>query len=208
MIKRIRTIWKRPSILATLLLPMTLLLGSESSGSPLDPLPRPSALSVAASSSGVRLAARSTPASSVDPLLGASLYLQRIPFGDTIVAVGERHGLDPLLIASVAEAESSFRVDAISPKGALGLMQVMPFHVADGVEPFDPETNLELGAALLSDLTARYDGELPLALAAYHAGPGAIERFGGLPPYRSTHRYIERVLEIYLEHYSQLAGAI
>jgi peptidoglycan DL-endopeptidase CwlO len=143
---------------------------------------------------------------SFDLPLGTQQYLHRIPFGELIESAGERHGVDPLLIAAVAEAESNFRVDAVSPKGALGLMQLMPVHVDSGVEPFDPAANLELGAALLANLSTRFEGELDLALAAYHAGPGAVDRFGGVPPYRSTERYIERVLEIYLEHYSQIVN--
>jgi soluble lytic murein transglycosylase-like protein len=204
----------RPSLLAAMLLPTLLIAGSsretQASVGALFRHPAPSAVGLGALSLDDATLAELAAAGADDalsaPPLGAQRYLHEIPFGATIEEVGHRHGVDPLLIAAVAEAESNFRVDAVSPKGALGLMQVMPMHVDDGVEPFDPEVNLELGAALLAELTSRFDGRLELALAAYHAGPGAVQRFGGVPPYRSTERYVERVLEIYLEHYSQIVS--
>lgn len=130
----------------------------------------------------------------------ADRYLQSLPFGSQIGAAARAHRVDGLLIASVVEAESSFRPDAVSPAGALGLMQLMPFHL-DGVEtPLDPVTNLNLGARYLAGLERRFGGDLELALAAYHAGPGAVERWGGVPPYSSTQLYVGRVLDRYREH--------
>lgn len=210
--RMLRTFWTRSSLLGVVLMPTLLVVGAGSSGSA---LVSPDA-AVAVPHSGLAVArgkARqrvlgvvdvSIPA--IDPLLGAQPYLSAMPFGATIASVGARYAVDPLLIASVVEAESSFRVDAVSPKGALGLMQVMPVHIESGIEPLDPEVNLELGAALLADLSVRFDGRLDLALAAYHAGPGAVDRYRGVPPYTSTQRYVARVLEIYLEHYAQLTG--
>jgi len=204
----------RPSLFAAMLLPTLLIAGSSretqaSVGAPFrDSAPAAAALAALSIDDALALDLDTVGADAAlaAPPFGAERYLERIPFGATIEEVGGRHGVDPLLIAAVAEAESSFRVDAVSPKGALGLMQLMPVHVDDGVEPFDPEVNLELGTALLAELTERFDGRLELALAAYHAGPGAVDRFGGVPPYRSTERYVERVLEIYLEHYSQIVA--
>ncbi len=132
-------------------------------------------------------------------------YLLALPYGAEIRAAARSHSLDSLLIASVVEAESSFRADAVSPKGALGLMQLMPLHFEEGQEPFDPEVNLMLGARYLAELEQRFDGDLELALAAYHAGPGAVERWGGIPPYRETHRYVGRVLSLYRRHQASLA---
>ncbi|KAB2962099.1 MAG: lytic transglycosylase domain-containing protein [Thermoanaerobaculia bacterium] len=130
----------------------------------------------------------------------ADRYLQSLPFGPQIGAAARAHRVDGLLIASVVEAESSFRPDAVSPSGALGLMQLMPFHL-DGVEtPLDPVTNLNLGTRYLAGLERRFGGDLELALAAYHAGPGAVERWGGVPPYTSTQLYVDRVLDRYREH--------
>ncbi len=135
-------------------------------------------------------------------------YLHALPFGPQIRSAARRHRLDSLLLASVVEAESSFRPDAVSPKGALGLMQLMPFHFDLGQEPFDPSVNLAVGAEYLAQLERRYGGDLELALAAYHAGPGTIDRFGGLPPYRETRIYVGRVLELYREHQSSVAARV
>ena len=128
------------------------------------------------------------------------LYLDSLPFGREIRGAAQRYELDSLLLASIVEAESSFRPDAVSEKGALGLMQLMPLHFVPSDQPLDPAENLNLGARYLRNLRQRYGGDLQLALAAYHAGPGAIDRFGGLPPYRETQRYVGRVLRLYSEH--------
>lgn len=127
-------------------------------------------------------------------------YLDSLPFGREIRGAAQRYGLDSLLLVSIVEAESSFRPDAVSAKGALGLMQLMPLHFVPSDRPLDPAVNLNLGARYLRDLRQRYSGDLELALAAYHAGPGAIDRFGGLPPYRETQHYVGRVLRLYSEH--------
>jgi len=134
-------------------------------------------------------------------------YLDSLPFGREIRGAAKRYELDSLLLASVVEAESSFRPDAVSNKGALGLMQLMPLHFVPTDKPLDPIVNLNLGARYLRQLRNRYGGDLELALAAYHAGPTAIDRFGGLPPYRETQRYVGRVLKLYSEHQRD-AGAV
>jgi soluble lytic murein transglycosylase-like protein len=201
--RRLRTLWTRPSLLGVLLLPTVVAIGAGNSGSA---LATPTVADVPSRTTNPAPAAFAVATPAIDPLLGVQPYLHEIPFGATIASVGERYDVDPLLIAAVVEAESSFRADAVSPRGALGLMQVMPVHLGDEVEPFDPEVNLELGAALLAELSARYDGRLDLALAAYHAGPGAVARHRGVPPYAATQRYVARVLEIYLEHYAELVG--
>jgi soluble lytic murein transglycosylase-like protein len=113
--------------------------------------------------------------------------------------VARRHGLDPALVLAVASVESGFRPKAVSPKGAQGLMQLMPgtatsLGIADA---FDPETNLEGGSRYLAELIALYGGDLTKALAAYNAGPGAVKRHGGVPPYRETRAYVKKVLERY-----------
>jgi soluble lytic murein transglycosylase-like protein len=113
--------------------------------------------------------------------------------------VAKRHGLDPALVLAVASVESGFQPNAVSPKGAQGLMQLMPatatsLGVADAL---DPETNLEGGSRYLAELIALYGGDLTKALAAYNAGPGAVRRHGGVPPYQETRAYVKRVLERY-----------
>jgi soluble lytic murein transglycosylase-like protein len=119
---------------------------------------------------------------------------------ETLAAdVARRHGLDPALVLAVASVESGFRPKAVSPKGAQGLMQLMPATATSlGVaDAFDPETNLEGGSRYLAELIALYDGDLTKALAAYNAGPGAVKRHGGVPPYQETRAYVKKVMERY-----------
>jgi soluble lytic murein transglycosylase-like protein len=110
-----------------------------------------------------------------------------------------RHGLDPELVLAVVSVESAFQPDAVSPKGARGLMQLMPATAAslDVADAFDPEANLEGGTRHLESLVSRYDGDLEKALAAYNAGEGAVSRYGGVPPYRETRAYVRKVLDRY-----------
>lgn len=104
-------------------------------------------------------------------------------------------GLSPALVEAVAWRESRFRPDAVSPAGAVGVMQLMPETArALHVDPYDRQQNLQGGARYLSGLMRRYDGDLVLALAAYNAGPGAVDRFGGVPPYRETQNYVAAIL--------------
>ena len=142
-----------------------------------------------------------------DPAVEAGRYLRRLPFGREIDRAAREQRLDALLVASIVEAESSFRPDAVSEKGALGLMQLMPLHLEGVAEPLDPAVNLRVGTRYLAGLERRFDGDLELALAAYHAGPGAVERWGGMPPYRSTRDYVGRVLALYREHRTSLEQA-
>jgi soluble lytic murein transglycosylase-like protein len=110
-----------------------------------------------------------------------------------------RHGLDPALVLAVVAVESGFRPEAVSPKGAQGLMQLMPQTAeALGVQDaLDPEQNVDAGVRHLQALIKLYRGDLKRALAAYNAGQGAVERHGGVPPYRETRAYVRRVLERY-----------
>ena len=110
-----------------------------------------------------------------------------------------RYGLDPALVLAVVGVESGFRPEAVSPKGAQGLMQLMPRTAAAlGVsDPLDPEQNLDAGVRHLESLLKLYGGDLTRALAANTAGSGAVERHGGVPPSRETRDYVKRVLERY-----------
>jgi soluble lytic murein transglycosylase-like protein len=122
-----------------------------------------------------------------------------------ILEAGLRHRIDPALLASLIEAESRFRADAISPRGALGLTQVMPATARDlGIDPperllTDPELAIDAGARYLRHLHQRFGNDLPRVLAGYNAGPGAVVRHGGIPPYPETRAYVGRVLASYAE---------
>lgn len=145
---------------------------------------------------------------SYNPVEARHDYVESLPFGEQIFRAARRHGLDSLLVASLVEAESSFRPGAVSSAGAVGLMQVMPrtgsFVHGGAVDLGDPHINLDVGVRYLRELLEIYDGDLELALAAYNAGPGAVQRFGGVPPYRETRAYLMRVLATYVEHHRRV----
>lgn len=140
------------------------------------------------------------PAPAVSPTPAASSKAARTP-REMIEEMAERNGLPPEFVHSVAQAESAYRVDAVSPKGAIGVMQLMPGTARQlGADPHDPEQNIAAGTALLRDLLLKYENDpnpVRRALAAYNAGPGAVSKYNGVPPYRETQQYVERVLERY-----------
>jgi soluble lytic murein transglycosylase-like protein len=117
------------------------------------------------------------------------------PYDDKIAQAATREGLDPKLLKSMVRAESGFNPAAVSPVGAMGLMQLMPNTAAAlGVtDPFDPDQNLAGGARYLRQQLDRF-GDTEKALAAYNAGPGAVARYGGVPPYAETQAYVSKIL--------------
>ncbi len=108
-------------------------------------------------------------------------------------------GLDPLLIESMIRQESGFRSDAVSPVGAQGLMQLMPetAQLVGVSDAFDPKQNVAGGSQYMAWQVQDFGGDLSLALAAYNAGPAAVRRWGGIPPYGETNNYVRSVLEDY-----------
>jgi soluble lytic murein transglycosylase-like protein len=109
-------------------------------------------------------------------------------------------GLPSSLVESVAQVESNFRSDAISPKGALGIMQLMPETAKKlAADPNDPVQNTQAGARLLRELLIRYNGDVPKALAAYNAGSEAVDRYHGIPPYPETQNYVNQVIRNYVK---------
>ena len=110
----------------------------------------------------------------------------------------DRYGVPAEILHSVASVESGYDPRAVSPKGAVGVMQLMPSTAAElGADAADPAENIDAGARYLRDLLLKYDGGLYRALAAYNAGPGAVDRYNGVPPYRETLSYVEKVLDRY-----------
>jgi soluble lytic murein transglycosylase-like protein len=113
-------------------------------------------------------------------------------------AAADKYGLPRKLVRSVIAAESAFQPGVVSPKGAIGLMQLMPGTAATlGVDPNDPVQNVDAGARYLRDLLLKYDGFLWHALAAYNAGPGTVDKYKGVPPYRETIDYVKRIDRAY-----------
>lgn len=125
--------------------------------------------------------------------------LGNVKYDSLIAAAAERYHVDCALIKAVIKAESNFNNRAVSPKGAQGLMQLMPktasiFQVRDS---FEPESNIEGGVRYLRYLINIYNGHLPFVLAAYNAGEKAVARHQGIPPYAETRNYVRRVLDLY-----------
>jgi soluble lytic murein transglycosylase-like protein len=117
------------------------------------------------------------------------------PYGNLIHAAAEKHGVDESLITQVIAVESNFNPRAISRKRAQGLMQLLPKTAArySVANIFDPAQNIDAGTHYLKDLLVRYQGNLPLALAAYNAGPDMVERYGGIPPFPETQKYVRQI---------------
>lgn len=116
-----------------------------------------------------------------------------------IEQAANENGVDPALLDAVVATESSYDPRCRSRAGALGLTQLMPENVKEfGVrDPFDPMQNLQGGAKQLAQLLDKYPGRKDLALAAYNAGPGAVAKYGGIPPYTETQNYVKKVLGLY-----------
>ncbi|HYN20303.1 MAG TPA: lytic transglycosylase domain-containing protein [Thermoanaerobaculia bacterium] len=127
--------------------------------------------------------------------------LVALPYGAQIWQASKRHRVDGLLVAAIVEAESGFSPHAVSPRGAVGLMQILPStgETYGARDLRDPYVNLEVGSRYLAWLLREFDGDVEMALAAYNAGPAAVARHAGMPPYRETRRYVGRVLALYRE---------
>lgn len=116
-----------------------------------------------------------------------------------IVEASFRHGVSFSLIKAIIKVESNFDPMAISNKGAMGLMQIMPFNFGQLSisDPFDPWENIMGGVLYLKNMLNKFKGNLPLSIAAYNAGPGAVDKYGCIPPYPETIDYVDKVLKYY-----------
>jgi soluble lytic murein transglycosylase-like protein len=132
----------------------------------------------------------------VSPVPPAPVPVPTNTLDEVVSAASSHNNIDPDLILSVIRAESGFNPSAVSPKGAKGLMQLMPETAAQlGVQnALDPATNVEGGTRYLGQLLTRYHNDLSLALAAYNAGPDRVEQYRGVPPYRETRDYVTRII--------------
>jgi soluble lytic murein transglycosylase-like protein len=146
------------------------------------------------------VAMRTTRASfAASPELSAVQQANREKIEQMIREVSARYRVDPALVRAVIQTESNWNASAISRRGALGLMQLVPGTAMQlGVSnAFDPKQNLDGGVRYLHMLLERYNGDLDKALAAYNAGPGAVDRAGGIPRYRETRDYVQKVTDSY-----------
>ncbi len=138
------------------------------------------------------------------------LYIKERPVGDLgdvgpssytplIREAAQRHGLSESLLKAIIKAESNFNPRAVSKKGAKGLMQIMPqnFNALNIRNPFNPRENIMGGAKYFKQMHTRYKGKLPLALAAYNAGPQAVDKYKNIPPFPETRDYVEKVMKYY-----------
>jgi soluble lytic murein transglycosylase-like protein len=123
-------------------------------------------------------------------------------YDDIITNASQRHGVSFPLLKAIIKAESGFDPRAVSKKGAKGLMQIMPenFKPLGIKDPFDPSQNIHAGARYFKQMYDRFKGKLSLSLAAYNAGPTAVERYKTVPPYEETEEYVKRVLKFYYNY--------
>lgn len=142
-----------------------------------------------------------------DGQAGALAKAAGLPFAQLVSAAAAEHALPEALLHAVIRAESNYNPAAVSPKGAMGLMQLMPDTARElGVaDAHDPESNIRGGAQYLKQLLGMFGNDMELAVAAYNAGPGAVQRNGGsIPPYAETRRYVPRVMDLF----QQLQAAV
>lgn len=135
--------------------------------------------------------------------------LNRADLRQLVQGISREHGVDPKLVDAMVRVESDYDPNAVSHRGAMGLMQLMPETAKrlDVDDPFDPEMNVRGGVREFSRLVQQYSGNLQFALAAYNAGEGAVAKYRGVPPYTETRNYVSRILTLYTGRPYRLAGS-
>ena len=141
----------------------------------------------------------------LDGVIQKQVLLSRAEIGDLISDAAQKHNLPAAFVKSIVAAESAFQSDAVSPKGALGLMQVMPETASEmGLDASIPQQNVEAGTKYLAALVRRYQKTtrnwLKRSIAAYNAGPGSVDHYRGVPPFRETRAYVTRVLGLFIAY--------
>jgi hypothetical protein len=131
------------------------------------------------------------------PLAERTARLRDSIYSELIASAAEAHGVDPILVQALIQVESNYQPRAKSSKGAMGLMQIMPATAREYKvrNAYDPKSNIDAGIRKLKGLMDKF-GVVELALAAYNAGEGAVQKFNGIPPYRETQNYVSRILSI------------
>ena len=129
---------------------------------------------------------------------GTSQVQQGMDTTQLIQEAARKYNVDPRLVSAVAETESNGNQDVVSSAGAVGVMQLMPSTAASlGVNPYDKAQNIEGGTKYLRQMLDTFNGDVQKAVAAYNAGPGAVQKYGGTPPYKETQNYVNKVMDIY-----------
>jgi soluble lytic murein transglycosylase-like protein len=178
----------------------------------LEALVRPPAAAPTGPASGTSFATQLSTAQAAGataPLATASTGGGPTAYDAQIQAAAARNGVDPALLKGLIRQESNFDPNAGSPAGAQGLMQLMPGTARElgVIDALDPAQNLDGGTRYLRMLVAQYGGDLGKALAAYNAGPGAVQRYGGVPPYAETQNYVRQVQAYAAQYRTATAGA-
>jgi soluble lytic murein transglycosylase-like protein len=174
---------------------------------PVTPVEAPKPVPTAPAAAAAKAPAPPAAPSEMDRLRRAAAMMVQVnnelgvpqsPYGQIIYDIAIRHSINPHLVAALIHVESAFNARAVSPAGARGLMQLLPetarrFGLNKKKDLFDPKKNLEAGVRYLQWLANRFGGDAEKILAAYNAGEGAVERFGGIPPYQETQSYVQKI---------------